>query len=67
MELLNSAILQTHFVFRLEINMYSKVITAGLFGIEGFKVMVETDISSGLPAFTVVGLPSATVKEARKE
>lgn len=46
--------------------MYSKVITAGLFGIEGFKVMVETDISSGLPAFTVVGLPSATVKEAKE-
>ncbi len=46
--------------------MYSKVITAGLFGIEGFKVMVETNIASGLPAFTVVGLPSVTVKEAKE-
>ena len=38
----------------------------GLHGITGYPVSVECDLSSGLPAFTVVGLPDAAVNEARE-
>ncbi|MBQ0084099.1 MAG: YifB family Mg chelatase-like AAA ATPase, partial [Clostridiales bacterium] len=37
----------------------------GLFGIDAYKVEVEADISKGLPAFDIVGLPDASVKESR--
>ena len=37
----------------------------GLMGIESFKVIIEADFASGLPAFDVVGLPDAAVKESR--
>ena len=33
---------------------------------DGFNVSVETDISNGMPAFDVVGLPDAAVKEAKE-
>lgn len=46
--------------------MFSKVITAGLNGIDSYPVSVETDTANGLPSFAVVGLPSATVKEAKE-
>lgn len=46
--------------------MLSKVISAGLSGIEGYCVTVETDVSPGMPAFDIVGLPDAAVKEARE-
>ena len=38
----------------------------GLFGIDGYPVQVECDLSGGLPAFDVVGLPDAAVKEAKE-
>ena len=38
----------------------------GLTGIEGYEVSVECYITSGLPAFEVVGLPDMAVKEARE-
>lgn len=38
---------------------------AVLDGVDAVPVRVEVDINSGLPAFTVVGLPDATVQEAR--
>ena len=46
--------------------MLAKVKTAAILGLEGHPVDVEVDISSGLPAFTVVGLPDAAVQEARE-
>ncbi len=46
--------------------MFTKVYTCCLQGIEGHPVVVETDVSQGLPGFEVVGLPDATVKEARE-
>lgn len=46
--------------------MLSKVLSFGLKGIEGFKVEVESDISSGLPNFNVVGLADTSVKEAKE-
>ncbi len=46
--------------------MVSKVKSCGLAGIEGFIIDVEVDLSSGLPAFDIVGLPDAGVKESRE-
>ena len=45
--------------------MLAKVLSAAVLGIEAFAVEVEVDLSSGLPAFTTVGLPDAAVKESR--
>ena len=45
--------------------MFSRVTSLGLQGIDGYEVTVECYITSGLPAFDVVGLPDAAVKEAR--
>jgi magnesium chelatase family protein len=37
----------------------------GLTGVTGYEVSAECDLSGGLPAFDIVGLPDAAVKEAR--
>jgi len=42
-----------------------QITSSTLVGIEAKPVTVETDISSGLPAFTIVGLPDLTVRESR--
>jgi len=39
--------------------------TAALFGVEACPVNVEVDVSFGLPSFTMVGLPDASVRESR--
>ena len=46
--------------------MISLVESLGLNGINGYPVAVECFISGGLPAFDIVGLPDAAVKEARE-
>ncbi len=46
--------------------MVCNVISLGLYGVEGYPVTAECALSSGLPAFDVVGLPDAAVKEARE-
>ncbi|NLX76008.1 MAG: YifB family Mg chelatase-like AAA ATPase [Clostridiaceae bacterium] len=46
--------------------MLSVVNTCGLLGINGYMVSVETDISKGIPAFDIVGLGDAAVKEAKE-
>ena len=45
--------------------MVSKIYSMGLYGMEAFPVEVEADLSQGLPAFELVGLPDAAVKESR--
>ena len=45
--------------------MLSRVRSAAVFGIEASPVKIEVDVSFGLPAFTVVGLPDASVRESR--
>ncbi|MEG1850046.1 MAG: YifB family Mg chelatase-like AAA ATPase, partial [Oscillospiraceae bacterium] len=45
--------------------MLSRVSSFGLSGIEAYLVTVEADLSRSLPAFDIVGLPDAAVKEAR--
>ncbi len=37
----------------------------GINGIDGYKVIVEASARTGLPAFDLVGLPDAAVKESR--
>jgi magnesium chelatase family protein len=39
--------------------------TAALFGVEASPVQVEVDVSFGMPIFTMVGLPDASVRESR--
>lgn len=46
--------------------MFAKVKSQGLYGLNSFDVIVEADISSGLPRFDVVGLPDAAIKESRE-
>ena len=46
--------------------MVFPVRSLGLHGVSGYEVMVECDLSGGLPNFTVVGLPDAAVSEARE-
>ena len=46
--------------------MVQRLRSFGLAGIQGFDVSVECSISGGLPAFDVVGLPDAAVKESRE-
>lgn len=46
--------------------MFAKVKSEGLFGLNTFDVIVEADLSSGLPRFDVVGLPDNAVKESRE-
>ena len=45
--------------------MLAKVLSAGLHGLQGYLVEVEVDIGGGLPQFSIVGLPDATVRESR--
>ena len=45
--------------------MFSKLNSMGVWGISAYKVEVETNLSSGLPSFDVVGLPDASVRESR--
>lgn len=46
--------------------MLAKVTSCAVVGLEGALVEVEADISSGLPSFTIVGLPDKAVQEARE-
>lgn len=45
--------------------MFSKVNSIGLSGIDGYLVQVETDVSDGLPGFTMVGVLASEVREAQ--
>ncbi len=46
--------------------MVSNIRSFGIHGIGGYEVSVECFLSNGLPAFDIVGLPDAAVKEARE-
>ncbi|MBR1735449.1 MAG: YifB family Mg chelatase-like AAA ATPase, partial [Firmicutes bacterium] len=41
-------------------------LSSSLVGIDGFIVDVEADLSRGLPAFDIVGLPDSAVKESKE-
>src|SRR5439155_5718877 len=46
-------------------DMLAKVCSVAVNGLEAYPVQVEVDLAGGLPLFTVVGLPDATVRESR--
>ncbi len=46
--------------------MLSKIFGAGFFGIEGYPVTVECNANDRLPAFNIVGLPDAAIKESKE-
>lgn len=46
--------------------MLAKTTGYALNGLAGFAVTVEVDISNGLPAFDIVGLPDTAIKEAKE-
>ena len=45
--------------------MFAKIKSLGLFGLDAFIVDVEASIDRGIPAFDIVGLPDAAVRESR--
>ena len=45
--------------------MFASVLSAAILGMEVHPIQVEADVSDGLPSFTMVGFPSAQVKEAQ--
>lgn len=45
--------------------MLAKIKSGSVSGIDGFLVQVEVDISYGLPAFNIVGLPEVSVRESK--
>ncbi|WP_066683693.1 YifB family Mg chelatase-like AAA ATPase [Christensenella intestinihominis] len=46
--------------------MLAKVLSFGLTGLDGYPVLVETDVYNGLPAYELVGLPDTAVKESKE-
>jgi magnesium chelatase family protein len=46
--------------------MVSRIQSSALMGIDAYRVEVEVDVSPGLPAFTIVGLPETSVKESKE-
>ena len=46
--------------------MFAKAKSLGIFGMDSFSVVVEADLSNGLPRFDIVGLPDTAVKESRE-
>lgn len=46
--------------------MLTKLYSYAVVGIEGYPVEVEVDISYGIPAFDLIGLPDPSVREAKE-
>jgi magnesium chelatase family protein len=46
--------------------MLSTLNAAALIGIDAIKVAVETNVTGGIPSFTVVGLPDNAIRESRE-
>lgn len=47
------------------LRVLSRVISAGVAGVEAYRVEVEVDVAKALPSFNVVGLPDGAVRESR--
>ncbi|MGI6361922.1 MAG: YifB family Mg chelatase-like AAA ATPase [Bacillota bacterium] len=47
-------------------NLLAIVNSCAVLGVDGYPVQVEVDVSAGLPAFDIVGLPDAAVKESKE-
>ncbi len=45
--------------------MLAKCNSLGLFGLNTYAIEIEADLSRGMPAFDIVGLPDTAIKESR--
>ena len=45
--------------------MLAKVLSSTLLGVDAWIIEVEVDLANGLPTFTTVGLPDASIRESR--
>ena len=46
--------------------MLARVLSCAVVGLDSALVEVEVDLSQGLPAFTIVGLPDTAVNEVKE-
>ena len=46
--------------------MLSIMKSMALYGLEGYVVNVQVDVSGGMPSFEIVGLPDTSIKEAKE-
>ena len=46
--------------------MLAAIASAAVVGIDAYHVLVEVDVASGLPQWTIVGLPAGAVRESRE-
>lgn len=46
--------------------MLSKVTCFGLWGLDSYPIAIESDITNGLPYFSIVGLPDSAIRESRE-
>ena len=46
--------------------MFTQIRSAALRGVDSFPVSVEASLTSGLPSFSIVGLPAGAVREGRE-
>jgi len=47
------------------VGVLATIFSCAVLGVDAVGVEVQVDVSSGLPSFEIVGLPSASVREAR--
>jgi hypothetical protein len=52
-------------LFAAQVVVLASLRSAAVLGVEALAVIVEVDVSFGLPVFTMVGLPDASVRESR--
>ena len=50
----------------MQFKMLSKTYSGGTVGIKPYLVEIEVDITKGLPAFNIVGLPDTAIKESKE-
>ena len=46
--------------------MLTKLKSIALIGIQGYQVEVQVDVTNNLPKWEIVGLPDASVREAKE-
>lgn len=47
--------------------MLAKVRSFGILGLDAYPVTIEVDVSRGLPAVTIVGLPDDSIRESKEQ
>ena len=46
--------------------MVSIIKSMSLEGLDGYLIEIQTEVSTGIPNFEIVGLPDASIKEAKE-